>query len=1313
MPERSIHRRMILWHIIRKYVAVVLLVFGIIVGLITVLLPFSELYQRPLERFLSAQWGRSVQLDELEGRWRGTGPEFKVGNLSIRGAHSVSIEQATLRLNVYKFLWPGGSNGLELVINNATLKLAQESIGSDSKPGTQQLASPRIVEQLMASGSLLIENLAFEAEPFLQDNLGVLLQHPVRTSLQVQQDKNRRAIQLDLSGEQLVDRAQILAITDKRRQVLKDARWYMKLDGLRLGAFQSLNRRLKVPASQLDGTLWFTTRHGRMVEALALARLRPDPALTKNDPHATPVLSGHMRLEFSGEPNGKHWQAWVRIQDLATHQLAQDEMNLHISRSGSQLQVKADVLDVAMLHNLLAMFGLPGLPENDWRFSGVLRQVSIIHDMDRRRLVSVRLRFEGLAGSMPRMVVDNLSGEIRLDGDELRILVDSEQGQLDLPGLIRRPVAWNRLVLSLAADVQSESPQLRIPQLWCDCQDMQIDAMARLLQEEALTLNVAAQLSAVKVRQLYKYWPAGIWKEKIINWLDNSLQGGMVENAGIVYLGNVRRYPFPDHSGRFLAIADTRDLVLQYAPDWPKVRALDAEVSFLNRGMSATVFSARTLDAAITGGQVRIADFKQAVLETRVSASGRDNYLLDFLRAGPLGLKIQLLKEDIRLRGPSDVHVSLHLPLKPGRKEIRPQATMHLREVDFSLNEFVLDAVRGNLVLETDRLQLRQLQARFLDHVMTLSGQVLLRPLQVDLHMQGMISAGNLTDALKRPIPAWGQAHWRFELKNLFAGDKQASVQTKQTTPPLTLIAESDLQGLAVQLPLPLAKTSQSATPLRFSCTPPCVSEHIDLRYGDIMRATIRIVPEAGQVIIESLRFGVKEFDDMVAELPVSGEIDVLDLDGWLSLLAHRDTEKSLFILPDGEYRVHIKRGIFMSRIIHDVDVSVRRADSAWHIGLSGPQVSGEVVVADDADSRGIVVRLDKLDWPEMMTPDSNDLRAESFDLPALHVWVKDFTYQGIPLGQMRLEMRPVVGGMKIEKFESRNQWVSLNATGEWQRNSTEEPAMKSRATGQSRFHIIMLSDNLGRFLRSIGYDSPVKGGQTVIEMNAHWPGPPSAFSFDRLSGDMTVRIGPGEVTEAKPGIGRVFGLLNLANLPRRLILDFADVLSQGLRFEAMSGHFSLRDGLAVTDDFEVLYSGARIRVEGKVDLVRQTYDQILTVIPKVGQILPTLGAIAGGPAGAAAGFFMQGVLNDPLKKTGKFIYHVTGSWHTPEIRLINTDKAEPHDIPMDYRQPRSDADDLVPAGQADRGAASQRTEEEVGERGAGNTGDVKQKADT
>ncbi|WP_399361201.1 YhdP family protein [Thiohalobacter thiocyanaticus] len=165
-----------------------------------------------------------------------------------------------------------------------------------------------------------------------------------------------------------------------------------------------------------------------------------------------------------------------------------------------------------------------------------------------------------------------------------------------------------------------------------------------------------------------------------------------------------------------------------------------------------------------------------------------------------------------------------------------------------------------------------------------------------------------------------------------------------------------------------------------------------------------------------------------------------------------------------------------------------------------------------------------------------------------------------------------------------------------------------------SRFDIELHGSDLGQMLNAFGYSGNVEGGATHGEINANWPGAPMDFALKAVEGTLALRIGAGQLIKLDPGAGRVFGLLNLHALPRRLTLDFSDLFKRGFAFDRIEGHFTLIDSNAYTQDLIIQGPSARIDISGRIGLAEQDYDQLVTVTPEVSSGLPIAGAIAGGP---------------------------------------------------------------------------------------------------
>jgi hypothetical protein len=139
-----------------------------------------------------------------------------------------------------------------------------------------------------------------------------------------------------------------------------------------------------------------------------------------------------------------------------------------------------------------------------------------------------------------------------------------------------------------------------------------------------------------------------------------------------------------------------------------------------------------------------------------------------------------------------------------------------------------------------------------------------------------------------------------------------------------------------------------------------------------------------------------------------------------------------------------------------------------------------------------------------------------------------------------------------------------------------------------------------------------------------------------------------------------VLGLLSVRELPSRLMLHFGDVFKSGFGFDGASGTFALRDGSAYTDDMLIDAPAARIAIDGRAGIRTHDFDLTINVTPHLGGTLPVVGAVIGGPVGAAAGLVVQGLLGKGINKAAGSIYRVTGTWDEPKIATVKEAELPP-----------------------------------------------------
>jgi uncharacterized protein YhdP len=275
--------------------------------------------------------------------------------------------------------------------------------------------------------------------------------------------------------------------------------------------------------------------------------------------------------------------------------------------------------------------------------------------------------------------------------------------------------------------------------------------------------------------------------------------------------------------------------------------------------------------------------------------------------------------------------------------------------------------------------------------------------------------------------------------------------------------------------------------------------------------------------------------------------------------------------------------------------------------------------------------------------------------VPPLALDVADLRVGSATLGAATLRTRPIAGGMRVQQLQTRSPGQRIDVSGDWTGRGT---------AGRTQLQVVANSDDFGALVAGFGYGGQLSAGHGTASLTAAWPGSPADFRLPALTGALHLAIRDGQLVEVEPGAGRVLGLLSLAQLPRRLTLDFRDFFEKGFAFGKVDGDVRLGGGLARSDNLVIDGPAAEIRISGTANLLQQQYDQTILVLPKAGNLLTAVGAIAGGPVGAAIGAAANQMLKRPLGRLAAKTYRVTGPWKDPKVEVISREQSRANTTP-------------------------------------------------
>jgi len=272
---------------------------------------------------------------------------------------------------------------------------------------------------------------------------------------------------------------------------------------------------------------------------------------------------------------------------------------------------------------------------------------------------------------------------------------------------------------------------------------------------------------------------------------------------------------------------------------------------------------------------------------------------------------------------------------------------------------------------------------------------------------------------------------------------------------------------------------------------------------------------------------------------------------------------------------------------------------------------------------------------------------------------VEDFELRGKKLGRLEIDAQLVgpTREWKLARLQIKHPDALLNATGQWVAEPGSNPV-----SGQRRTLLdwqLDVSDG-GKLLQALGQGQILRGGKGRLNGQLGWQGSPLSPDYPSMGGQLHVALDAGQFLQAEPGVGRLLGVLSLQSLPRRLLLDFRDVFSQGFAFDSFTGDLRIEKGVAHTSNLRMVGLQAAVLMEGQADLAAETQDLRVLVVPELNVGGASLAYAAINPAIGLGTFLAQWLLRKPMAAAGTEEFHVTGMWDAPKVDRIEKSERKP-----------------------------------------------------
>ena len=299
-----------------------------------------------------------------------------------------------------------------------------------------------------------------------------------------------------------------------------------------------------------------------------------------------------------------------------------------------------------------------------------------------------------------------------------------------------------------------------------------------------------------------------------------------------------------------------------------------------------------------------------------------------------------------------------------------------------------------------------------------------------------------------------------------------------------------------------------------------------------------------------------------------------------------------------------------------------------------------------------VTARLASLVIPKSAATDVTDLlegKSATTQMPAVDIVAENFELFGKKFGQLELAAYNARGfagrEWRISKLSLTNADAELKATGKWTSRDGENLS--------SLDYSLNIAD-AGKLLERFGFANVLRGGKGKMEGAVSWKGLPFSLDIPSLNGQLTLDLASGQFLKVDPAAAKLLGVLSLQSLPRRLVLDFRDVFSEGFAFDGVTASASINNGVAKTDNFKMRGVAATVLMDGTADIAKEAQNLHVVVIPEinVGAASVVYG-LAVNPVIGVGTFLAQLFLRDPLMKAFTFEYQVTGPWKDPVVTKL------------------------------------------------------------
>ncbi|XQW85562.1 YhdP family protein [Thalassotalea piscium] len=1259
-----------------KIIAILLVTFAVLISSLRLLLPYAHNYRLDFQNYINSTYQSNIVIGSLHMDWTSSGPSMVANNVSFLQTDGAEIFIGSIDFNLD--FWRS-LRQLNLVTKALTLDGVKVFVDKTliKKAGDNQQLT--LVDNVI---DLFLQRI----NRFSLNNSQVVYRTEKAERIFLINELNwlNRGNQHRAEGQVIID-----GLTSNNLNIS------LAVEGKKLTEMQGM---LYVKANKVNITPW----------------LDKVLAIKDEDTHSSINFDAWLSIEKGGIHKvqvalGDNQIAWQHLASTQTFDVKQghllfdnidDSQNFTLNTSSlsfSSNDRNWQPLQIAVTaknneyHGYMSTLDAKGIAQlvplftNHTEVRELLYGLSpegSIHDLlwqFKEEQLSVNAQFSELAVNYYQGIpkVNHVSGEVIYRDKQLLINLNSQNGEIDFNKHFIQPIPYQSLAATVSLFFKTNQFLTKVENIEFLSDEITLsgELAVEAINEQPVTMALLVDLQNVDAKNASHYYPQLLMGKDLVNYLNQSLISGQVKQAQVLFNGPLVEFPFTQHQGVFTVDAELINSTFQFDPKWSAIKNFNGNLNFTNNSMLITGRSGLLEGIDVTGVTARIDELIGAqILQIDAGfAQTQANDVTRLMQKSPLADSVGAVLEQVKISDDIAGTFALTIPLADTHNTVA-KGTVH-----FSNNQVALQApamlfkqVNGQLNFTNDVITTENIALLWRDMPLKLNvtAKTNANYYQTDININALWPQQSWQQQLPQLLKSYaeGPIQWQGELTLKNGDDGQFNYE---------LSVLSDLADTQLKLPAPYTKAKGKKRSVFAKVK------------GDIKQSTI------DAVVGEQFNFyGVLDHDlatfsrahlilgreDML--LPLSGfhitanlaEADLLQwqplvvdiIDSIAEIPASNNNTPPLLAQPQ-RIRGNIAQLHLLDETLDDVSFNLLDQQSWWLLELTSEQARADVKFFPDWLKQGIAVNADFINIannavaassskqtavipiPEKtkaeITKENAIIDKVFANVPPVSFSCKHCQYNGLDLGQVDFSIKRENDELIVlNNFIAKRKKNSLNFDLKWQKLGND---YLTNIDGELDL------DDVEQELKQLGFASLIKDSGVTTSYNLKWQGAPYQWNVETLNGDINTRLNDGYLADVDDKGLRIFSVLSLQSLVRKLTLDFRDIFSDGMFYSEINAKAHIKDGVLYTDNAKMKGAAGDLSIKGNTNLVEGNLDYRMSYKPNFSSSLPAIAWIATlNPVTFLGALALDEVLIS--KVWSEFNFELTGNINDPNLREVN-----------------------------------------------------------